>query len=107
MTGLKETRCKETWRKETGEKATEGKLMGAKETGGRAMGAKEMGGKATGAKVTGAQNNQEIGGKVDMLMGEKEMGNMLPVDTTAGLNMTEGIRRKSYSELVIEGMRGK
>ena len=30
---------------------------------------------------------------------------MLPSDTTAGQNATEGIRRKSYSEVVIEGVR--
>ena len=53
--------------KETGEKATEWNAMGAKETGG----------KAVGAKATGAQDNQEIGGKGDMLMGEKAKGNML------------------------------
>ena len=34
-----------------------------------------------------------------MLMGEKEMDNMLPSDTT-GQNITEGNRRKSYSEVV-------
>ena len=33
-----------------------------------------------------------------MSMGEKEMDNMLPSDTTAGQNITEGNRRKSYSE---------
>ena len=41
----------------------------------------------------------------DMLMGEREMDNMLPVDTTAGQNLTEGIRRMRYSEAVIEGVR--
>ena len=40
-----------------------------------------------------------------MLMGEKEMVNMLSVDTTAGQNATEGIRRKSYSKVLIEGVR--
>ena len=40
-----------------------------------------------------------------MLMGEREMDNMLPGDTTVGQNATEGIRRKSYSEAVIEGVR--
>ena len=35
------------------------------------------------------------------------MDNMLPGDTTAGQNVTEGIRRKSYSEVVIEGVRRK
>ena len=33
------------------------------------------------------------------------MENMLPGDTTAGLNATGGIQRKSYSEVVIEGVR--
>ena len=36
------------------------------------------------------QNSKETGGK-DMLMGEREMDNMLPGDTTAGENATEGI----------------
>ena len=37
-----------------------------------------------------------------MLMGEREMDNLLPGDTTAGQNATEGIQRKSYSEVVRE-----
>ena len=37
-----------------------------------------------------------------MLMGEREMDNMLPGDTTSGQNATEGIRRNSYFEVVIE-----
>ena len=37
-------------------------------------------------------------------MGKKEMDNMLPNDTTAGLNVMEGNRHKSYSEEVIEGV---
>ena len=45
-----------------------------------------------------------MGGKGDMLMGEREMDNMLPCDKTAGQNATEGILRKSYSEVVIEGV---
>ena len=69
------------------------------------MGAKETGGKAAGAKAPGAQCSQETGGKGDMLMGEREMDNMLPGDTTAEQNATEGMRRKSYSEVVIEGVR--
>ena len=40
-----------------------------------------------------------------MLMGEREMDNMLPGDTAEGQNATEGIRCKSYSELVIEEVR--
>ena len=33
------------------------------------------------------------------------MDNMLPGDITAGQNVTEGIRRKSYSEVLIERVR--
>ena len=40
-----------------------------------------------------------------MLMDERKMDNMLPGDTTAGQNVTEGIRCKSYSEVVIEVVR--
>ena len=40
-------------------------------------------------------------------MGERKMDNMLPDDTTAGQDATEGIRHKSYSEVVIEGVRRK
>ena len=42
-----------------------------------------------------------------MLMDEKEMDNMVPSDTTAGQNMTERNRRKSYTEVVIEGFTRK
>ena len=59
--------------------------------GGKDMGAKETGGKAAGGKAIGKQDSQETGGKSDMLMGEREMDNMLPGDTTAGCNATEGI----------------
>ena len=31
-----------------------------------------------------------------MLMGERDMNNQLPGDTTAGQNAVEGIRHKSY-----------
>ena len=44
-------------------------------------------------KATGAQDSQETGEKRDMLMGDREMDNMLLGDTTAGQNATEGIRR--------------
>ena len=37
-------------------------------------------------------------------MGEREMDNMLPGDPTAGQIAREGIRRKSYSEVVIQGV---
>ena len=40
-----------------------------------------------------------------MLMGEREMDKTLPGDTTVRQNATEGIRRKSYSQAVIEGVR--
>ena len=40
-----------------------------------------------------------------MLMGEREIDNTLPGDTTAVHNATEGIQRKNYSEVVIEGAR--
>ena len=88
------------WRKVTREMLVRAgemgrKETGTKETGGKATGAREMGGKATGANAprviaTGAQDSQETGGK-DILMGEREMDNMLSGDTTAGLNATEGI----------------
>ena len=72
-----------------------GKDTGGKETG-KATGAKETGGKATeskGTKATGAQDSQETGGTGDKLMGEKEMDNMLPSDTTEGHNSKEGMLR--------------
>ena len=48
------------------------------------------------------QYSQDMGGKGDVLMCWREMDNLLPGDMTAGQNVTEGIRRKSYSEVVIE-----
>ena len=101
--GEKETGAKETGGKETGEKATGGKETGGKETGAKETGGKATGGKATGAKSSGAQYSQETRGEDDMLTGEREMDNLLPGETTAGQNATEGIRRMSYSEVVIEG----
>ena len=56
----------------------------------------------SGGKATGAQVSQETGGKCDMLMGEREIDNSLPGDKAAGQNVTE---RKSYSEVVIQGVR--
>ena len=79
---------------DTGGKETGGKAMGVREMGGKAMGARETGGKAKGKKALGVQDSQETGGKGDMLIGEREMDNMLPGDTTVGQNVTEGIRRK-------------
>ncbi|KAI0222239.1 hypothetical protein LSAT2_026524 [Lamellibrachia satsuma] len=52
-----------------------------------------------------SQDSQETGGKGDMSMGQREMDNIMPGETTAGQNATEGIQRKSYSEIVIEGAR--
>ena len=56
-------------------------------------------------KATGAQESQETGGKADRLMGERKIDNSLPGDKAAGQNVTEGIKRKSYTEVVIEGVR--
>ena len=64
--------------------------MGRKTLKTKETGWKETRGKATGAKTPGAK---------------REMDNTLPGDMTAGQNSTEGIRRKSYSEVVIEGVR--
>ena len=36
---------------------------------------------------------------------EREMDNKLPGDMTAGQNSADGIRCKSYSEVIIEGVR--
>ena len=47
------------------------------------------------------QDSQEMGGKGDRLMGEREIDNSLPGDKTAGQNVTEGIQKKSYSEVVL------
>ena len=66
---------------------------------------RETGGKVSGGKATGPQVSQETGGKGDRLMGEIETNNSLPGDKTAGQNVMEGIQRKSYSEVVIEGVR--
>ena len=40
-----------------------------------------------------------------MSTGKREMDNMLPGDMSAGQNVKEGIRCKSYSEVVTEGVR--
>ena len=55
--------------------------------------------------MTGVQVIQDTGGKGDSLMDEREIDNSLPGDKTAGQNVTVGIQRKSYSEVVIEGVR--
>ncbi|KAI0238340.1 hypothetical protein LSAT2_011002 [Lamellibrachia satsuma] len=86
--------------RETVMKETMGKEMTVK-----AMGVREMRRKVTGGKALGAHVSQEMGGKGDMLMGERETDNRLPSDKDAGQNVMEGIHRKSYSEVVIEGVR--
>ena len=64
-----------------------------------------------GTKVPGVQDNQETGGKGDTLLGKREMEDILPGGTTAGRNAmqkesdAEGIRRKSFSEVMLEGVR--
>lgn len=39
-------------------------------------------------KATGAQDSQATGAKGDLLMGEREMDNLLPGDPTTGHNVT-------------------
>ena len=56
-------------------------------------------------KATGAQLSQETGGKGDRLTGERETDNILPGDKTAEQNLAERIQRKSYYDIVIEGVR--
>ena len=80
-------------------------MTGEKAIALRDWGGKAKGTEASGVKATGAQNSQEMGGKCDMLMLEREMDNKLPGDMTAGQDATEGIQRKTYSEVVIERVR--
>ena len=63
--------------------------------------------KATRGKAAGriGVDNKEAGRTDDVLIGEKEMDNMVPTDTTAGQNMTDGKRQNSYSEVVIDGIK--
>ena len=56
-------------------------------------------------EAPGVQYSQEMGGKGDILMGDREVDNMLPGDTTAGKNAAEGIQHKSYPDVMIEGVR--
>ena len=79
--GAKETGGKATGARETGGKVTGRKVTGAKETRLNETGAKVT--KASGVKAIGAQHSQEMGEKGNMLMGEREMDNMLP-DVTTG-----------------------
>ena len=44
----------------------------------------------------GVQLSQEMGGRGDMLTGEREIDNRLPSDKAAGQNVREGIHQKSY-----------
>ena len=91
----KVTGRKETGRKEMGRKEPGGKMMGANETGMKEVRAKEtgvekMGGQETGWKVTGGK---AMGTKAPGAQDSKrEVDNMLPSDTTARQNVTEGIR---------------
>ena len=102
-TGHKETGGKTTGMKERGVGGTEAIEMGGKEMRAKAMGVREKGGKVSRGKASGVQVSQEIGGKGDMLMGERETDNSLPGDKAAGQNVMEGIQWKSYSETVVEG----
>ena len=52
-------------------------------------------------------NNQETGGKGDVLTDEKEVDNMVPSNSTTQQNMTKVKRRKNYSEVVIEDVTRK
>ena len=56
-----------------------------------AMGVRDTGGKVSGGKAMGAQVSQKMGGKSDMLTGERETDNRLPSDKAAGQNVMEGI----------------
>ena len=83
-----------TGRTETGRKETRGKTTGAeergvgetgtKEMGGKVMGVREIGGNVSGGKAKGVQFSQEMGGKGDRLMGERENENIRPGDKAAG-----------------------
>ena len=68
------------------------------------MGARETKRKAEETEATGAQDRQETGEKGDIFIGESEMDNRLPGNTTVGQNATERRKRKSYSEVVIYGL---
>ncbi|KAI0217532.1 hypothetical protein LSAT2_030698 [Lamellibrachia satsuma] len=82
--------------------------MWGKETIVKAMVVRETGGKVSEMKATGAQVNQETGGKGDRLMRERDPDNSRPPsDKAAGQNVMEGIHRKSYSEAAKEVVRKK
>ena len=44
-------------------------------------------------KAIGVQDSKQTGGNGDMLMGEREVDNTLPGDTTAGQNATQELQR--------------
>ena len=77
----------------------------AKETIVKAMEVRETEGKVSGRKAMGAQVRQETGGKGDMLIGERERLITGCQVIRPGQNVMEGIHWKSYSDLVIEGVR--
>ena len=93
-TGPRETGCKETGRKGTGGKTTGVKERGVGETGGKEKGVGETGGKTTGVKERGVGETRAK---------EREVGET--GGKGSGQNVMEGIKRKSYSAAVIEGVR--
>ena len=96
VTGRNEVGRMEMGRKRMRTKETGGKETGVKETGTKETGEDETGGKATGAKAQGAQYNQETSELGDMLMGEREMGNMLVI------RLRDRMRRKgSYARATL------
>ena len=99
VTGRRETGRKETGRKGTGGKTTGVKEMGVGETGGKEKGVGETGGKTTGVKERGVGETRAKEWEVGET-GAKETGGK-----GSGQNAMEGIKRKSYSAAVIEGVR--
>ena len=104
LRGGKVTGRRETGRKETGRKGTGGKTTGVKErgvgdTGGKEKGVGETGGKITGVKERGVGETRAKEWEVGET-GAKETGGK-----GSGQNVMEGIERKSYSAVVIDGVR--
>ena len=99
VTGRRETVRKETGRKGTGGKTTGVKERGVGETGGKEKGVGEMGGKTTGVKERGVVETRAKEREVRET-GAKETGGK-----GSGQNVMEGIEQKSYSAVVIEGVR--
>ena len=77
---------------------------GRKETGG-GDGSEGDRSEGDGKEGDGSDWNEGVSSGGDRRWERKVMGNMLPGYTTAGQNATEGIRRKSYSEVATEGVR--